>query len=196
MVGVVNNRRTQYTVNALKNALMALLEKKPLDKITVTEICHLADVNRGTFYLHYDSPVDLLDQIEGEILDEILPLLATKDHDHFADWMISLVNVVDKHRDAMRVVIQDNREESALTRLFSKAHEHMLADCETNTPGFNRKKMEYQFTYCCTGTIGLIKKWLEDDDLSAKELSNLLTELMTSSGIKATPNVSNSRLDV
>ena len=36
-------------------ALLQLLDEKPLEKVTVTDIAHRADISRGTFYLHYDS---------------------------------------------------------------------------------------------------------------------------------------------
>ena len=49
----------------------ALLEKKPLDKITVKELTEKADVNRKTFYSHYSSIEDVLNEIEDEILKKI-----------------------------------------------------------------------------------------------------------------------------
>ena len=54
------DRRTRYTRNAIKDSLLLLLEKKSFEKITVTEICALAEINRGTFYLHYRDTDDVL----------------------------------------------------------------------------------------------------------------------------------------
>ena len=42
------DRRTKYTRQAIKDTFLALLEKKSFSKITVTEICKLAEINRGT----------------------------------------------------------------------------------------------------------------------------------------------------
>jgi len=60
------DRRTRKTVNALRTAFLELLRQKPADKITVTEITKLADVDRKTFYLHYDS----IDALADELLRE------------------------------------------------------------------------------------------------------------------------------
>ncbi len=57
------DRRTKYTRNAIRDAMMELLNTKPFSKISVTEICRLADINRGTFYIHYYDVDDVLDDV-------------------------------------------------------------------------------------------------------------------------------------
>ncbi len=57
------DRRTKYTRNAIRDAMMELLKTKPFSKISVTEICRLADINRGTFYIHYYDVDDVLDDV-------------------------------------------------------------------------------------------------------------------------------------
>lgn len=53
-----------------KGSILKLLEEKEYPKITVTEICRLAEINRGTFYLHYYDTADVLDDLLSEILKE------------------------------------------------------------------------------------------------------------------------------
>lgn len=64
------DRRTRYTRQVIKEAFLKLLEEKEYPKITVTEICRLAEINRGTFYLHYYDTADVLDDLLSEILKE------------------------------------------------------------------------------------------------------------------------------
>ena len=61
--------RVRYTQKVLKDSLLQLLEKKPVNKITVKEVCELAELNRATFYAHYTDGFALLESIENEMLD-------------------------------------------------------------------------------------------------------------------------------
>lgn len=60
----MNSFESKYfnTASLMDEALLILLEKKEFDYITVNEICKQAGVNRSTFYLHYESTNDLLEE--------------------------------------------------------------------------------------------------------------------------------------
>lgn len=47
----------------INDALADLLQEKPLDKITVTDVVNRADINRGTFYAHYRDVPDVVDHL-------------------------------------------------------------------------------------------------------------------------------------
>jgi AcrR family transcriptional regulator len=54
----------------MNKALISLLEEKSFEYITVSEICKRAEVNRSTFYLHYENTVDLLNETARFLLDD------------------------------------------------------------------------------------------------------------------------------
>ena len=60
--------RVQLTKSILKQALLRILAAKPIAKVTVKALCDEAGLNRGTFYLHYNEPNDVLREIEGEFI--------------------------------------------------------------------------------------------------------------------------------
>jgi len=60
-----------HTKMFLRESLLALLEDKPIEKITPTELCRHAGINRNTFYSHYRSPEELLHSMEQELLEKI-----------------------------------------------------------------------------------------------------------------------------
>ena len=51
----MTDRRVNRTKRQIKKALINLLSKKALSRITVSEITELADIGRGTFYTHYQD---------------------------------------------------------------------------------------------------------------------------------------------
>ncbi|MBP5168957.1 MAG: TetR/AcrR family transcriptional regulator, partial [Oscillospiraceae bacterium] len=62
--------RVRYTKSVLKESLLQLLKDKPITKVTIKELCETAKLNRGTFYLHYNEPNDVLREIEKEFVQE------------------------------------------------------------------------------------------------------------------------------
>ena len=54
-----DDRRTQYSKRVIKESLFELMQEKPINKITVKELCERADVNRSTFYAYYTDIYDL-----------------------------------------------------------------------------------------------------------------------------------------
>ena len=68
------DRRTRYTLMVIREAFFKLLREKGFEKITVTDVCREANINRGTFYLHYVDKYDLLNAMIDEALDASPPL--------------------------------------------------------------------------------------------------------------------------
>ena len=62
MNGSKSQSKYYSTACLMDEALIALLEKKSYEFITVKEICEKAGVNRSTFYLHYETMEDLLSE--------------------------------------------------------------------------------------------------------------------------------------
>lgn len=62
------DRRTLYTINVIKDALLETIDEKTYDRINVSEVCRKAEISRATFYLHFDS----LDEVLDSIIDDAL----------------------------------------------------------------------------------------------------------------------------
>ena len=62
------DRRARYTQEAIRRSLLALMKQKNFRRITVTEVCRAAEINRGTFYLHYVDLDDVLDELLTEMM--------------------------------------------------------------------------------------------------------------------------------
>lgn len=64
--------RIRKTEAAIKNAFIELRAGKPLEKITVKELCALALINKSTFYTHYEDIYALSEAIEQETVASII----------------------------------------------------------------------------------------------------------------------------
>ena len=71
------DRRRRYTLSVIREAFFELLAEVGFAKMTVADICRRADINRGTFYLHYEDKFALLDALIDEALAAAPPLSAS-----------------------------------------------------------------------------------------------------------------------
>lgn len=62
------DRRTLYTRQVVKDALLELLAEHRFEEINVTMLCKQAEITRATFYLHYDG----LSSVVDEVLEDAL----------------------------------------------------------------------------------------------------------------------------
>ena len=65
-----NDHRVRVTKMLIRRAFTDLLKQKPLQSITIKELCAAAGINRGTFYAHYTDIYDLLAKIEEEMFED------------------------------------------------------------------------------------------------------------------------------
>lgn len=65
------DRRTLYTQNVIKDAMLELLGEMSFDKISVSALCRQAEITRPTFYLHYDNLMQVLDSMIEDALGNI-----------------------------------------------------------------------------------------------------------------------------
>ncbi len=72
---------SELTKKALSNTLKDLLKEKPVNKITISELCEKTGIRRQTFYYHF---VDLRELIEWTCYVEVESVL--KENRHYSSW--------------------------------------------------------------------------------------------------------------
>ena len=91
------DRRHARTERRIREAFTELVMEKNVDKITIKELAERADIDRKTFYLHYSSVWDVLEEIQVEILEKVDGLMSESDlfHPSFdaLGFLLSLIHV-------------------------------------------------------------------------------------------------------
>lgn len=180
MVGIKNNRRTIYTLEAIKSAFLALLETKELSKITVTEICRTANINRGTFYHHFSDTQAVFNQIEDELLSEVFPILLQQNPDNLYDWLKNIVEIIKKNESIARIILAEYPSCKLLETLFHEARKIGRFDFQSIFPDASTKELDYYFIYFYHGSIAVISEWLEHDrEQSVEEITHILYQIIS-----------------
>lgn len=74
-IHITVDRRIGKTKKAIKSALLSLMENKEASAISITELSELANINRKTFYLHYQSIEDVFAEIEDELISSLKAII-------------------------------------------------------------------------------------------------------------------------
>ncbi len=183
-MAVKNNRRTKITKLMLKNSLIELMHEKPVNQITIKEICEMADLNRSTFYLHYADQFELLDDIENEILTTTFEYL--KDVGSNLDtltYIETFLNYVKNNSDIFRTLLCKQENLNFQTLFVHKIMEQLKENLPSN---YSNEINAYIFSFLLHGCIHIIIDWINSDfNLSSDVIAKIIFELCDkSSGIK------------
>lgn len=173
------DNRVRYTKMVLQQALLKILQNKHIDKVTIKELCEEAKVNRGTFYLHYATPNDLLREIEQQFIDENMAKFSPYFDDGYeTSYMANLFADVLKNRELCRIIMGKNGNPRFIERLQQMIRPYVVAGWCREFPKYKREDLDYVYDFVFTGSMRLILSWIEDDKgLSTADLAKRLDRL-------------------
>lgn len=91
--------RALRSAQALREAMLALLERKPLEQITIRDICAESGVSYATYFRHHSTKESLLDEIATDQIRRLNELtLAIREASDFQAGFRALCVYVDEHR--------------------------------------------------------------------------------------------------
>lgn len=176
--------RVIKTKEALKEALMLLLKQKSLNSISVTEICRLAKVNRGTFYAHYGQVENLFEEYFKEIMRNLKEsylepykyawTIHTKE---LEPGTIRIFHHIETYREFYRIVFSKTAPLSYYYLLFD--HLQQLLEEDLRLHGNDKIDTAMLSAYQANAILGLVIEWHRQDfRQGADEMNQLLVELL------------------
>ena len=191
------DRRIAKTRLAIRDALVALIKEKGFDALTVRDIVDRANINRGTFYLHYKDKFDLLEQTETEVLQEIqhiflqvnaLPAGDLNRVDQLQRFAVMLLEYVKEHADLMHAFFGLQGNYSFIARIRSMAEQNLKLGALS---GLNAQKFlvpqEYLLSYVLHAHLGVLQAWLVAGcKESPQEMARILFRLSFDGPMRAT----------
>ncbi|MBF7016332.1 TetR/AcrR family transcriptional regulator [Staphylococcus sp. 27_4_6_LY] len=197
---LMEDRRIKKSKQAIKHAFISLLQEKELDKITIKDITTLADINRGTFYLHYVDKYELLSSMEDEYIKNLSEKL------HFDYFYIQYTNTEDfakafttnilknimsyiaNNIDFYKVILNLERK----SQIESKISQLMFNNMQTLITSSNQIEgipLDYFHSYVSGATISFIKHWVQDDNrMSVDDLADILFKIIFNGPLRLLAN--------
>ena len=175
------NRRVRYTRLALRESLLAQMEERPLNKITVSRVCETADVNRSTFYLYYKDVYDLMDSIQQELYEE-LDALVSKNSSVLptSDLLRRIYEVIYKNRDLARVVFGKYGDKELMKRITNIYRDQAIKGWKKLLQPLDAATLDYLYTFYTYTHIGVIEHWVARNfQETPEQLAQLTNRLLT-----------------
>ena len=170
------DRRVVRTRKAIREAFFKLMEEQDYHKITIASIAREADIDRKTFYLHYGSVSDLVDEVIRDeaqtIVDSCREALRSGDGKRLdvsrLFESISLALAPDVSRS--KRVLQHVSLQDVLDRLEASLVDVLMED---NVLGLrcDEPYVQYIVSFFCAGLVAVYRRWLMCD--SEVPLDNL-----------------------
>lgn len=175
------DRRTKYTKKVIKDTFLNLLSEKDINKVTVSEICKIADINRATFYRYYFDIYDLLNHIEQDFETELKSAYHPKSDDEKTvfEFSKSLLEVFLENKELVKVLFTTNNNNMPfLNNILEIAYERCREKWEKDLPELTEEDMEYASIFIFNGALGVINFWIKNDfDKDIEEVSNIIEQL-------------------
>ena len=169
------NRRVVMTCRMIKDALIDLMNDNDFSKISISDVCKAADVNRSTFYLHYETIDDLVNEAIETMNQRFMSYFAdTKgiaeelSHTDLSnlvlitrDYLEPYLRFVSENKDLYRAAFRNPREIQANARYgYIKKY---IVEPILKRFGVPNPYWKYYIAYYINGTMAIIKEWLETE---------------------------------
>lgn len=184
------DRRSRRTRNALTAALMALLKEKPLKNITVTELAERADVNRATFYVHFQDVFDMFDQVKLEFCDICRDLVDAHAHElthnENRPFLEDIFRYFAANEDAFATIFGENADGAFFGEIIDVVRDRCLAavapldkveqrrlssgDRQPHDLALSAALCDYQFDFLASGVVSMLRRWLAEGRREPVEL--------------------------
>jgi AcrR family transcriptional regulator len=188
----MNKQESKYfnTASLFDEALIILLEQKDIEYIKVKEICERAGVNRSTFYLHYESIDDLLNETLEYVTNKLIAYFNKNSKEFIEELNTSkkedLILIKEEYlkpylefiRDNKKVFIAAFRNPDVMKtqEKYSNLEKYILNPIldKYNIPDYKKK---YVLQFHIHGIMAIIKDWtINDCKDKIEDIVNIIIE--------------------
>ena len=170
--------RVRYTKMRIREAFLQCLRDKPVNRITVKELCDLAEINRATFYTHYKDPFDLLEQLEEETMEKVRQMIAVREEPGGGNLLPALLRGMKNTSGSLDLLASSNGDPAFAGKVSALFYESYLPRVAKNIPDCTPEEQDAVFRFLAGGCGNLITDWLRRGmDTPPEELADLMGRL-------------------
>lgn len=165
------NQRIRLAKTLLTDALLKMLQEQPMHAISIRDLCEKAGINRTTFYHHYGSQYDLLDDIANRFLSRIADHLAEADADsrESVQERVTLVfQYLEDNLSLSRLLLNSNADPTFAEKLFALPKISDLMNATLKNCDDPRKRRAI-ISFAIHGSYHLLQEWINSEQRQCAE---------------------------
>lgn len=161
MKNAKTDSRSKYTQMIIKQGLLKLSLNKPLNKITIKELCDVAGTNRITFYNHFYDIYDVYETIEKDFYNELTERLgAIKALAAETSLIKEIVLQLYRNADICNLLVNTNS--TVISKAMKLAQEQYVAELSSTYKQIPLTILNPLFIFLIHGYVGLIIDWIKN----------------------------------
>ncbi|MCH5351466.1 MAG: TetR/AcrR family transcriptional regulator [Clostridiales bacterium] len=178
------------TTAKIRTTLVKMLGTKDIDKVTVTDLCASAGINRATFYYHYDSVRDVFVDVEKLIEDEFNEFLDTAGMDDDGlpnrNFYIMFFEFIARNANICKMILNSphKTDDSFMARGMEAGCNKTVAVITKLYPNCPMSKINYYYLFVSHGFLGLMHYWLNSGMKETPEELAAIGEQVSYTGAK------------
>lgn len=177
-VGGDQNRSVRNTKKRLKESLMKLVLRKQLGSITVKELTSDADVNRSTFYFHYQDVKAMVKEMEDSFFEDFATTLSAIDQKSH-DSITILVKCLENHMDLCKIVLGENGDMEFLEQMKVIIENKCSRIWKEAVPEMSDEDLKLLDSFLIGGAVSTLQNWVRDENRQpAEDIANVLNRLI------------------
>lgn len=179
------DRRVKYTKKVIKDTFISLLEEKEIKKITVSELCSIADINRATFYRYYLDIYDLYDKIQDEFVTELKNIIINNHDIRISTGILvkSILEALLKEKKLSKIIFNKKNNLLFMDDIIDLSYKYGRKVWLEKNPSLSEKDIEYTSVFLFNAALGVINFWIENDFDGEPEVIGNMIEQLTKHGI-------------
>lgn len=152
--------RVRYTKMVIVQSFTKIIREKPLNKITVKEICDMAEINRATFYKYYLDVYDLLDKIEEQFLEELSEILSSQKNETAKDVLTLIMVSFKAEQEKYEAIFSANGDVSFPQKVIEMCYDMDRTVMQIENKSLSKNQNEWLFRFIAQGCNGILNQWI------------------------------------
>ena len=158
------DRRNAYTEKLIRDTVFDLLKTKPIEKISVTEVCKRAEINRSTFYLHYMDCMHVLEKEQEKFCDKLIALLEESKDGEALDIVAQMHSLVREDHDFYLLLMRSGNPSVSFAKFFDYCRGYLTAQLRQSC-ALTENECNWVAQYIIAGSFAISTLFAEEKEV-------------------------------